>query len=77
MNGLDGMKKKFQHGTPLHCAVLSGCLEKVQFLLDRGADPHIRNASGVTAMDEAGESASTQILELFRRSSLRRDQHKL
>ncbi|KAJ5690844.1 hypothetical protein N7462_005236 [Penicillium macrosclerotiorum] len=37
--------------TPLHFAARSGLVENVQLLLEHGADPHIKNANGHTAMD--------------------------
>ncbi|KAJ5197517.1 hypothetical protein N7449_007996 [Penicillium cf. viridicatum] len=37
--------------TPLHLAVRSEFVKNVKLLLEHGADPHIKNADGYTAMD--------------------------
>lgn len=40
-------------GTPLHSAVTTGCLDMVNMLLSRGADPIIKNSCGKLAVEEA------------------------
>ncbi|KAL9098641.1 MAG: hypothetical protein Q9163_005740 [Psora crenata] len=40
-------------GTPLHSAASAGCLEVVDMLLSKGADPLIKNSRGKLAVDEA------------------------
>lgn len=37
--------------TPLHLAARGGSVKNVKLLLEHGADPHIKNADGYTAMD--------------------------
>ncbi|OQD71732.1 hypothetical protein PENPOL_c001G05426 [Penicillium polonicum] len=46
--------------TPLHLAVRSEYVQNVKLLLEHGADPHIKNANGYTAMDLALELIPTE-----------------
>ncbi|CAI7590585.1 unnamed protein product [Penicillium viridicatum] len=46
--------------TALHLAVRSEYVENVKLLLEHGADPHIKNANGYTAMDLALELTPTE-----------------
>jgi len=39
--------------TPLHAAVLSNCRESVKFLMILGANPNIKDNSGISALSEA------------------------
>ncbi|KAJ5979350.1 hypothetical protein N7501_002692 [Penicillium viridicatum] len=53
-------KEHMVGATPLHLAVRSEYVENVKLLLEHGADPHIKNASGYTAMDLALELPPTE-----------------
>ena len=46
-------------------AARSGDIQSVRELLDRGADPNIRNNDGWTALDIASEYGHTDIVELL------------
>ncbi|CAI7575822.1 unnamed protein product [Penicillium discolor] len=46
--------------TPLHLAAKGEFVENVKLLLEHGADPHIKNADGYTAMDLVLELVSTE-----------------
>lgn len=46
--------------TPLHLAVRGGFVKNVKLLLEHGADPHIKNADGYTAMDFVRELVPTE-----------------
>ncbi|KAA6410228.1 MAG: hypothetical protein FRX48_05649 [Lasallia pustulata] len=51
--------------TALHCAAYRGSKERVQFLLDRGADPQLRDSPNFTAADSVNEYDETGIAELL------------
>ncbi|KAI9864036.1 MAG: hypothetical protein M1813_003352 [Trichoglossum hirsutum] len=68
VNGSDKLRGARQRGTPLHHAVDSGCIENVRFLLENGADPHIKNTWGTTPIEEAERFSAPQIVELLRGS---------
>ncbi|KAM6516415.1 hypothetical protein FALCPG4_014598 [Fusarium falciforme] len=42
-------------GTALHCAVETGNMDKVEFLVGRGADPNVKNKEGKSPLDLARE----------------------
>ncbi len=48
--------------TPLHFAADRGDTNMVQYLLEQGADPHLKTASGKTALDMAQSAAVKQLL---------------
>jgi hypothetical protein len=52
-------------GTPLHFAVIIGSMEKVEFLLEKGADPTIRNVRDMTPADIAAENGRVDIVEVL------------
>jgi hypothetical protein len=51
--------------TALMLAAWAGRAESVTTLLELGADPHAKDADGVTAMDKAQEKGHTRIAELL------------
>ncbi|KAJ8669925.1 hypothetical protein QAD02_001184 [Eretmocerus hayati] len=51
--------------TPLHCAVLFGCIEVVEFLLHCGADITIKDAKGMTALHLADHLRNEAIIDLI------------
>ncbi|KAJ8669924.1 hypothetical protein QAD02_001183 [Eretmocerus hayati] len=51
--------------TPLHCAVLFGCIEVVEFLLHSGADITIKDAKGMTPLHLANSLRNEQIIDLI------------
>ncbi|KAI9884118.1 MAG: hypothetical protein M1823_004089 [Watsoniomyces obsoletus] len=52
-------------GTPLHYAARRGRKDRVEFLLDRGADPNIRDTAGRLPVDSVRVSDQTGIQELL------------
>jgi cytohesin len=58
INVLDG------RGTPLHEAARGGSAQVVRFLLERGADPTLRDADGKTPLDLATDPAVRELLRL-------------
>jgi ankyrin repeat protein len=54
--------------TPLMMAARYGSYEVVQVLLDAGADPSLKNALGLTALDFAEKVAHTEALESIARA---------
>jgi len=58
---------KTNHGnTPLHLAVINQNLKNVKLLLEKGADPHIENNVGQSAMRIAFDHNLSDIIELLR-----------
>lgn len=45
-----------ENGTPLHAAVRSGNEDRIRLLLDKGADPDVRNEVEQTALEYAREN---------------------
>ena len=56
---------RFGLGTPLHHAVMSGHIDRVQLLLDRGADAGILDSNGDTALQIAQEKGKADIVALL------------
>ena len=52
-------------GTALHKAAELGKLDVVRFLISRGADTGVKDATGQTALDCAKESGHSKIVELL------------
>lgn len=50
-------------GTALHEAARNGQVEAVRLLLDRGANPRLKNTLGSTALDLAKEMNHTKVVE--------------
>ncbi len=64
--------------TALHFAVLYGCTEAAQLLIDRGADVNARNRNGYTALHFAAQTARTEMARLLIESGAdvnQRDDH--
>jgi ankyrin repeat protein len=57
-----GFSKWHKSATPLHHAARAGDPEVVQFLLEHGANPQLRTASGHTALDMATSAAVKRLL---------------
>ncbi|KAL9029456.1 MAG: hypothetical protein Q9196_002299 [Gyalolechia fulgens] len=53
-------------GTPLHSAVTTGCLDTVNILLSRGADPLIKNSCGKLALEEAEYHGCSKVADRLR-----------
>lgn len=47
---------------PLHLAAARGDINMVRYLLEQGADPHLKTASGKTALEMAQSAAVKQLL---------------
>ncbi|KAI3400052.1 hypothetical protein diail_4590 [Diaporthe ilicicola] len=59
-----------EFGTPLHKAATMGKTDVVRFLLDRQADPAIKNTKGRTAVECAIRTGSTETVNLLRSVSI-------
>lgn len=65
----DQMKKhtRISLGTPLHNAAFRGGRERVQFFLERGADPNVLNTHGFPASaNEYDETGIEELLDTWR-----------
>lgn len=60
------LQKPFGIGTPLHEAVELDKVDVVEALLNRGADPAVRDARGESAIDKAERNGLSAIVDLFR-----------
>lgn len=56
-------------GTPLHSAAAAGCLDIVDMLLSRGADPSIKNSRGKLAVEEAEYHGWSEVTDRLRSRS--------
>jgi hypothetical protein len=52
-------------GTALHCAVETGNMDKVEFLVGRGADPNVKNEDGKSPLDLAREKGFADAVRVF------------
>ncbi|KAL6354411.1 hypothetical protein LRP88_11742 [Fusarium phalaenopsidis] len=52
-------------GTALHCAVETGNMDKVEFLVGRGADPNVKNEDGKSPLDLAKEKGFADAVRVF------------
>jgi ankyrin repeat protein len=59
--------------TPLMMAARYGTLEVVKVLLDAGADPTLKNALGLTALDFAQKADNPEALESIARATRARE----
>ncbi|CZR67757.1 uncharacterized protein PAC_17656 [Phialocephala subalpina] len=66
VNGLDDVHGPYAFGRPLHYAVRSRNLGSVRYLLERGANPNLRNQMGDSAYDEAVRRRFFEAVELFK-----------
>ena len=62
INGTDYVRRL---ATPLHHAVLARKIERASFLVKRGADPHIKNQYGTSALEMARINERMEFVELF------------
>lgn len=53
-------------GTPLHIAAATGCLDMVDMLLSRGADPSIKNSLGKLAVEGAEYHGCSEVANRLR-----------
>jgi ankyrin repeat protein len=52
-------------GSPLHLASGKGLLDLVQLLVDKGADPLIKDPSGQIPLDRARQGGHTEVVEFL------------
>lgn len=57
-------------GTALHYAINNNYTEMITFLLDKGADPDIKDSAGKTAYDIAGEVGNLELLTAHRSKTM-------
>ncbi|ELR02004.1 hypothetical protein VC83_01471 [Pseudogymnoascus destructans] len=55
----------FSLGTPLHYAAQAGKEMVVSYLLNKGADPLIRNTKGRTVIEAAGHASQSAVVEML------------
>jgi len=63
-----GNVNAFGLGTPLHYAAGEGKLELVSYLLQRGADPSIKNTKGRTVIETAEFRKKAEVLRILKSS---------
>jgi ankyrin repeat protein len=63
---INSQPEERQRNTPLMHAAVHGSVEAVHFLLERGADPHLTNANGETALDRAEGNGKHPVVAAFR-----------
>lgn len=66
VNGSDVVRGHYAIGTPLHYAISAGSVEKIKFLLGKGADPHNPAGLAGSPYKMAESSASEDIIALFK-----------
>lgn len=66
VNGSDVVRGPYAIGTPLHYAIRAGSVEKIKFLLEKGADPHNPAGLAGSPYKMAESSASEDIIALFK-----------
>ena len=59
------LKQRAFHRTALHQAVERGHADAVEYLLDHGIDPGVRDSTGKTAYDVATELQANEVLDVF------------
>jgi ankyrin repeat protein len=58
--------RNWAQGTPLHSAISGNELGVVKYLLERDADPVVKNTHGESALDSAMKHNRTQIVEILK-----------
>jgi ankyrin repeat protein len=66
INGLDDLQGPHNHGTPLHYAARGGKVERVRFLLEKGANSEIRNRQGRTPLEEAKKFSEEDVVTILK-----------
>ena len=62
----DEVRGAWRLGTPLYHAIRAGGVEKLRFLMGRGASLEKRNRMGATALEEAEKTAYKEVIEVLR-----------
>lgn len=65
VNGSAVVVGQYRAGRPIHHAINAVAVDNVGFLLEHGADPHMKNQNGSTAFDLAKGTSMEEILETF------------
>ena len=65
INGMDEVQGPYGRGTPLHYAAISGRVERVRFLLEHGADPHMTHF-GWKPIDEARKYWKSDVVKFLK-----------
>ncbi|MBC8137210.1 MAG: ankyrin repeat domain-containing protein [Fibrella sp.] len=63
---IDNQPEERKKNTPLMHAAVHGSRDAVRFLLEHGANPHLTNANGETALDRAEGERKHQVIAAFR-----------